>query len=88
MPKLTDHRSVNIARRELLVGASAGAAALLFQQRGLQAQPTSNRPVVFAHTTIVNVDVVQDDVALAVEGDKIAAIGPTDSILRTYPNAE
>ena len=28
---------------------------------------------------------MQDDVALAVDGDKIAAIGPTDAILRDIP---
>src|SRR5437667_436974 len=43
---------------------------------------------VFARTTVVTVDAVQNDVALAVVGDKIAAIGPTDTVLRTYPNAE
>ncbi len=42
----------------------------------------------FAHTTVVTVDAVQNDVALAVEGDKITAIGPTDAILSTSPNAE
>jgi cytosine/adenosine deaminase-related metal-dependent hydrolase len=78
----------NISRRELLAGAGAGAAALLLEQRGLEAQATSTRPVVFAHTTVVNVDAVQDDVALAVDGDKIAAIGPTDAILKAYPNAD
>src|SRR3989441_923000 len=98
MPRSTIHRSsspsqssrstVNISRRELLAGAGAGAAALLLEQSGLQAQTTSSRTVVFAHTTVVNVDAVQDDVALAVEGDKIVAIGPTDSILNKYPNAE
>src|SRR2546427_6008401 len=98
MPRSTNHcssspsqsprNSVNISRRELLAGAGAGAAALLLEQRGLQAQATSSRTVVFAHTTVVNVDAVQDDVALAVEGDKIVAIGPTDTILETYPNAE
>ena len=81
-------RSINISRRELLAGAGAGAAALLLEQRGLQAQPPSNRTVVFAHTTVVNVDAVQDDVALAVEGDKIVAIGATDAIVGRYPNAE
>ncbi len=79
---------VNISRRELLAGVGAGAAALLLEQRGLQAQATPRRTVVFARTTVVNVDAVQDDVALAVEGDKIVAIGPTDTILKTYPNAE
>jgi 5-methylthioadenosine/S-adenosylhomocysteine deaminase len=78
---------VNISRRELLAGAGAGAAALLLEQRGLQAQATS-RTIVFTHTTVVNVDAVQDDVALAVEGDKIVAIGATDTVLGTYPNAD
>jgi cytosine/adenosine deaminase-related metal-dependent hydrolase len=85
MPGSTLH---NISRRELLAGAGAGAAALLLEQRGLQAQATPSKAVVFAHATVVNVDTVQDDVALAVDGDKIAAIGPTDAILRTYPNAD
>jgi 5-methylthioadenosine/S-adenosylhomocysteine deaminase len=31
---------------------------------------------------------VQDDVALAVEGGRIAAIGPTEQILQRYPRAE
>src|SRR5205807_5375074 len=38
--------------------------------------------------TVVTVDAVHDDAALAVVGDKIAAIGPTDPILATYPGAE
>jgi 5-methylthioadenosine/S-adenosylhomocysteine deaminase len=86
MRRSTVHRPINISRRELLAGA--GAAALLLEQRGLQAQATSNRTVVFAHTTVVNVDAVQDDVALAVEADKIMAIGASDTVLRTYPNAD
>ncbi len=98
MPKSTIHRSsspsqsprssVNVSRRQLLAGAGAGAAALLLEQSGVQAQATPGKTVVFAHTTVVNVDAVRDDVALAVDGDKIVAIGPTDTILKTYPNAE
>ena len=80
-------RRMTISRRELLAGAGAGAAALFVQPRGLQAQ-TSTRTVVFAHTTVVNADAVQNDVALAVDGARIAAIGPTDRILEKYPNAE
>jgi 5-methylthioadenosine/S-adenosylhomocysteine deaminase len=79
--------AINISRRELLAGA-AGAAALLVEQRGLQAQAPLTRTVVFSHTTVVNPDAVQNDVALAVEGDKIVAIGPTDQVLETYSNAE
>lgn len=84
MPRST----TRISRREMLAGAGAGAAALLLDQRGLRAQPAARRTVVFAHTTVVNADAVQDDVALAVDGDKIVAIGATDALLRTYPNAD
>ncbi len=86
-PSQSSRSPVNISRRELLAGAGAGAAALLFDQGGLQAQ-TPGRTVVFSHTTVVTVDAVQNDVALAVDGDKIAAIGPTDTVLRTYPQSE
>ena len=72
-----------ITRRELL----ASAGALLIEPRGLKAQAPSNGTVVFSHTTVVNADAVQHDVALAVEGDKIAAVGETDSILARYPRA-
>ena len=88
MPKST----VNISRRQLLAGAGAGAAALLLDRSGLEAQAQTqtapSRTVVFSHTTVVTVDTVQDDVALAVGGDRIVAIGPTDAILKTYQNAE
>src|SRR5471032_356289 len=77
----------HISRRELLAGAGAGAAALLFEH-DIQAQATPGRTIVFAHTTLVHVDNIQNDVALAVNGSTIAAIGPTDAILRTYPNAD
>jgi 5-methylthioadenosine/S-adenosylhomocysteine deaminase len=79
---------VNLTRREWLAGAGASAAALFFEQSSVQAQPTSSRTVVFSHTTVVTVDAVHDDVALAVEGDRIVAIGPTNPILKKYPNAE
>jgi cytosine/adenosine deaminase-related metal-dependent hydrolase len=83
-------KSRRISRRQWLT--SAGAATLLLDRSGVEAQArtqaTAARPIVFARTTVVTVDAVHDDVALAVEADKIAAIGPTDSILRTYLNAE
>ena len=80
--------SIDLTRRDLLVGATAGAATLLLEPHGLQAQQPAARPTVFANTTVINVDTVQDDVALVVQGDRIAAIGPTDAILKQYPNAD
>ena len=80
--------STKISRRQLLAGASAGAAALMVESPGLQAQPAASRAVVFSNTTVVTVDNVQHDVALAVDGGRIAAIGPTDAILKQYANAD
>jgi len=77
-----------LSRRQLLAGAGASAAALLLEQSGVEAQAPSGRPIVFTHTTVVNVDAVQHDVALAVEGDRIVAIGPTDTVLETRRNAD
>src|SRR6185295_15639930 len=102
MPKSTVDRSSSraprsrgstaISRRQLLAGAGTSAAALLLDRRGTEAQArtqaTTARPIVFARTTVVTVDAVLDDVALAIEGDKIAAIGPTDTILKSHPDAE
>ncbi len=81
--------STKITRRELLAGAGASAAALLLEATDLQAQqPAAGRPIIFSNTTVVNADAVRNDVALAVVGNTIAAIGPTDQILRTYANAD
>jgi 5-methylthioadenosine/S-adenosylhomocysteine deaminase len=79
---------INLSRRELLAGAGAGAAALLLERSNLQAQPMAGRAIVFSNTTVVNADAVQHDAALAVVGDTIAAIGPTDQILKTFSNAD
>jgi len=81
-------KPIDLTRRELLAGAGAGAAALLMQPGSAQAQSTTNRTVIFANTTVVTVDNVQDEVALAVVGDSIATIGPTDQVLKAYPGAE
>src|ERR1051325_6151496 len=93
MPKAPAHspsQSAHLSRRELLAGASAGAAALLLERGGVQAQTPSPSapPILFSHTSNATVDAVRDDVALAVERDTIAAIGPTEQLLRSYPNAE
>jgi 5-methylthioadenosine/S-adenosylhomocysteine deaminase len=76
-----------VSRRELLAGAGAGAAALLIDPGSAQSQ-TPGRTVVFSHTTVVTVDEVRDDVALAVSGDRIAAVGPTDEVLARFRGAE
>jgi 5-methylthioadenosine/S-adenosylhomocysteine deaminase len=84
-------RSKTLTRRELLASTGAGAAVLLLEKRALLGQTQATPPrrtVVFSHTTIVNVDAVQNDVALAVAADKIAAIGPTEQVLKTFPNAQ
>jgi 5-methylthioadenosine/S-adenosylhomocysteine deaminase len=83
-----NRRSTTVSRRQLLAAAGAGAAALVLERHGVEAQTPSSRVVVFSHTTVVTVDAVHDDVALAVAGDKIAAIGPTEAIVQTYRDAE
>ena len=80
--------SANITRRTWLAGAGAGLAASLLDRRDLQAQGSAGSVVVFSHTTVINADNVQNDVALAVEGNTIAAIGGTDDVLKRYPNAQ
>ncbi len=87
-PSSSRNRSTRLSRRELLAGAGAGAAALVLAQSGLRGQtPPRATTIVFSHVTVVNADAVQDDVALAVERDRIVAIGPTDEILARYPGA-
>jgi cytosine/adenosine deaminase-related metal-dependent hydrolase len=80
--------TANITRRQLLAGAGAGAAALLLEPADAPAQTPPTRTVVFSHVTVVNADTVQNDVALVVQGDRIAAIGPTEAMLARYPNAD
>jgi len=88
MAASTTDRAGNISRRQLLAGVSAGAAALLLDSRSATAQSPPANTIVFTHTTVVNVDLVLNDVALAVQGDAIAAIGPTEEVLKTFPRAE
>lgn len=80
--------SLTLSRRQMLAGLGAGAGALLVKPGGVQAQAPPTTPVVFSHTTVVTHDAVHDDVALAVQGNTIAAIGATDAVLKTYPRAE
>jgi cytosine/adenosine deaminase-related metal-dependent hydrolase len=84
----------HLTRRELLAGAGAGAAALLLDPRSLHAHVTvmdrapQTAVVAFTHTIVANPDAVQNDVTLVVEGDRIAAIGDTDTLLARYPQAQ
>ena len=75
---------LNLSRRQLL----AGAGGALLQHSAGQAEAAPRKTVIFSHTTAVTVETVHNDVALAVEDDKISAIGPTDAILNTYPDAD
>ena len=59
------HPSLELTRRQVLAGAGAGAAAIVLDPHNLSAQP-AGRAIVFANTTVVNADAVQNDVALAV----------------------
>lgn len=72
------------SRRQVLAGA--GATLLLKQAARLQGQAPA--VTVFSRTTIVTPAGVLNDAALAVQGNLIAAIGPTADVLRSYPNAQ
>src|SRR5271154_5732661 len=86
---MTKDSQPQLDRRQLLAGAGGGSAALLLAQNGAQAQPASGGTTVFTHTTVfVTADQVHDDVGLAIRGGKIAAMGPSDDILRQYPGAD
>ena len=61
---------------------------MLLDRRGLQAQQPPGRTIIFANTTVINPDRVQDEVALAVQGDRIVAIGPTAEVRQAYANAD
>src|SRR5687767_6712625 len=61
---------------------------MLLERPGAHAQQPTGRAVVFTNTSVINVDSVQDDVAVVVQGDRIAAIGATDAMLKQYPNAD
>lgn len=93
--------SSSLTRRQLigLAGAAAGvgllpgaAAAAPRAAAGTATSPAAGSgPVVFTHTTVVTNDAegrTLRDVALAVQGDRIAAIGETDEVLRRFPGAE
>ena len=90
-------RGTPLSRRALLAGAGTGAAAIVLgtpARIGAEPAPPRHRgsttqtsTVVFTDTTVVNHDEVRNDTALAVEGGRIAAIGPTDEVLARFPRA-
>ena len=82
------NRTASVTRRQLLAGAGATAAALWLDEAGTHAQPAAGRPVVFTHTTLINPDAVSDDVAVAIDGGRIAAIGATEEMVKRYPSAD
>ncbi len=79
---------IDVNRRQLLAGAGLGSAALMLQQGGRSggggrpARWCSRIPPSPTPTARAN------DMALAVVDGKIAAIGPTDTVLPRYPNAD
>jgi 5-methylthioadenosine/S-adenosylhomocysteine deaminase len=78
-----------LSRRRLLRGALASASLGSGLFTSVNAQGT--RALVFTHTTIVTNDpdwTEYRDFALAVENGRIAAIGPTDTVLAQFPGAE
>lgn len=87
-----------LTRRELLAGAGAAIGAGIVGSATADASPAlqtaggaAPRTIVFTHTTVITGHADKAaliDVALAISGDRIAAIGPTDQVLRKYPNAE
>ena len=87
-----NRKSSNLSRRELILGA--GSAGLFLKSKRLHAESVAPRNgqqgsvVVFANTTVVNPDTVHNNVALAVEGSEIVAIGSTEEVLELYPQAE
>jgi len=79
-------------RRSLLIGAGVALGASLLPKTRVIAQTRrdDSAATVFTHTTVVTNDPDRRtlrDVALAVEGDVIAAIGDTDELLERYPQA-
>lgn len=77
---------LHLTRRHLLAGT--GAAFLAQSADTARAQSAAARPLVFANTTVVTVDAVHTDSALAVVNGTIAAIAPSAEVLAKYPGAD
>lgn len=93
-------RAWRLSRRHLLAGAAATVGANLLptvesragsMPSGSAGIPGKAATLIFTHTTLVTNDAQRrslSDVALAVQGDRIAAIGDTDEVLAQFPRAE
>lgn len=93
MPKQPVDRSQGSARalpmtRRHVLGAAAGSAALLWQPARAMAQAAAERPLVFANTSVFTGGVMRHGVALAVVGQRIAAIDASEAVLAAFPDAE
>lgn len=93
-----------MTRRELLTRTAAALGTGMLLPGQLEAgvtdlnlstdnrnQGAPNKTIVFTHTTVVTGDANRaaiKDVALAVKGNYIAAIGPTETVVKQFPDAE
>jgi len=90
MSRKQDNEPLRLSRRQLLAGAGAAVGGLASQPLLAQA-PTTGETVVFSNTTIVTNDSERRtlrDMALAVQGNRIAAIGDTPEVMAQFPDAE
>jgi len=94
MPNSSHDDRPLLSRRTLLAGTAAALGASLLPRGQANAQITTsdnNGTVVFTHTTVVTNNAAREtllDVALAVQNDRIVAIGDTDEVLAQFPQAE
>jgi cytosine/adenosine deaminase-related metal-dependent hydrolase len=82
-----------ISRRDLLVGAAAAVGSSVVPEGTLTAQAlnAAGSATVFTNTTVVTNDAERRTlrgVALAVQNDRIAAIGDTGDVIERFPDAE
>ena len=83
---MTTHRSLELTRRQVLAGAGAGAAALLLIRGICAAQAAAPRAIVFReHDRRESRTPFRTTSRWRSSASTIAAIGPTDQILKSYP---
>ncbi len=84
---------VSFTRRQLLAGAGAALGSSMLPTGSLfaQSQDSTSGTVIFSNATIVTNNTERQtlrDTALAVSGDRIAAIGDSESLINQFPGAE